>query len=89
MFNKSGASAASYLKLDCDSNSREFDETVSSADVSPELSRGFRSLKVWLPLVLYGVEPFKAALKGKILLTRSCYEEVKELGFAVRRLQFI
>lgn len=56
-------------------------DDVSPADVSPELTRHFRGLRMWLPLQLHGIEPFKAALEEKILLTRYFYEEVQKIGF--------
>jgi aromatic-L-amino-acid decarboxylase len=40
------------------------------ADYSPELSRDFRGLRVWLPLQLHGVEAFREALDEKLDLTR-------------------
>jgi aromatic-L-amino-acid decarboxylase len=40
------------------------------ADYSPELSRDFRGLRVWLPLQLHGVEAFRAALEEKLDLAR-------------------
>lgn len=56
---------------------------VSPADVSPELTRHFRALRMWLPLVLVGVGPFRAALEEKLLLARYFHEEVGALGFEV------
>jgi aromatic-L-amino-acid decarboxylase len=56
---------------------------VSPADVSPELSKPWRSLRMWLPLVLLGTAPFRAALEEKLLLTRYFYDEVRALGFEV------
>jgi aromatic-L-amino-acid decarboxylase len=39
-------------------------------DLSPELSRDLRGLRVWLPLVLHGVGAFRAQLAEKLELTR-------------------
>lgn len=56
---------------------------ISPADVSPELSRPFRGLRMWLPLALAGVGPFRAALEEKLLLARYFHREVAALGFRV------
>lgn len=56
---------------------------VSPADLSPELTKPFRALGMWLPLVLLGTEPFAAALEEKLLLARYFRERVAELGFEV------
>ena len=40
----------------------------SSANVSPELTKHFRGLRVWLPLQIHGIEPFIACLEEKLLL---------------------
>jgi aromatic-L-amino-acid decarboxylase len=44
------------------------DVLPSPADVSPELTRPNRVLRVWLPLRLHGVAAFRAALEEKLLL---------------------
>lgn len=56
---------------------------VSPADVSPELTKPFRALRMWLPLVLLGTKPFQAALDEKLLLARYFHREIQELGFEV------
>ena len=45
-------------------------EEPSPMELSPELSRPFRALRLWLPLQVLGVAPFEAALEEKLLLAR-------------------
>ncbi len=62
----------------------EADDEVSPAEVSPELTKHFRGLRLWLPLQLFGVAPFRAALSEKIYLARYFYERLRQLpGFEV------
>ena len=49
----------------------------SFADYSPELSRDFRGLRVWLPLQLHGVDAFRAALDEKLDLTRVVFDGLR------------
>lgn len=58
-------------------------EELSPADLSPELTKHFRGLRIWLPLQLLGISPFRAALEEKVLLCRYFYEEVQKIGFQV------
>jgi glutamate/tyrosine decarboxylase-like PLP-dependent enzyme len=58
-------------------------EELSPADLSPELTKHFRGLRMWLPLHLFGLRPFKAALEEKIWLCRYFYEKIQTLGFEV------
>ena len=50
------------------------------ADYSPELSREFRGLRVWLPLHLHGVDAFRAALDEKLDLARHVYDALARDG---------
>ncbi|HET8649368.1 MAG TPA: aminotransferase class V-fold PLP-dependent enzyme, partial [Gemmatimonadales bacterium] len=56
---------------------------VSPSDVSPELTKHFRALRMWLPLVVLGTAPFRAALEEKLLLARYFYQHIGRLGFEV------
>ncbi|HEX6668445.1 MAG TPA: pyridoxal-dependent decarboxylase [Gemmatimonadales bacterium] len=56
---------------------------LSPADVSPELSRHFRALRMWLPLALVGTAPFRAALEEKLLLARYFHRAIERAGFEV------
>lgn len=69
---------AAYLQ---DVEAEEAGAMVSPADLSPELSRNFRGLRLWLPLKLHGLAPFRAGLQEKLLLTRYFHREVAERGF--------
>jgi aromatic-L-amino-acid decarboxylase len=60
------------------------DEIPSFADYSPELSRDFRGLRVWLPVQLHGFDAFRAALDEKLDLARFLYEGLRRSpGFEV------
>lgn len=62
----------------------EVEEEVNPADVSPELTKHFRGLRLWLPLKLFGLNPFKAALREKLLLANYFYQEIQKIpGFKV------
>jgi glutamate/tyrosine decarboxylase-like PLP-dependent enzyme len=56
---------------------------ISPADVSPELTKPFRALRMWLPLILLGTKPFTAALDEKLLLARYFQREIARRGFEV------
>jgi aromatic-L-amino-acid decarboxylase len=55
------------------------EEIPNFADYSPELSRDFRGLRVWLPLKLHGLGAFRDALDEKLDLTRVLYEGLGEV----------
>ncbi|HWB41676.1 MAG TPA: aminotransferase class V-fold PLP-dependent enzyme [Gemmatimonadales bacterium] len=54
---------------------------ISPADASPELSKHFRGLRMWLPLMLVGTRPFTAALEEKLLLARYFHREIQRAGY--------
>ncbi len=56
-------------------------DELSPAELSPELTKHFRGLRLWLPLKLHGLAPFRACLEEKLLLARYFYNEVQKLGF--------
>jgi aromatic-L-amino-acid decarboxylase len=54
-------------------------ERLDFSEISPELSRGARGLRVWLPWKLLGVEPFVRALDEKLDLARWLAERLEEI----------
>ena len=70
---------AAYMQ---DAHSLAGDHTAEPHDVSVELSRHFRGLRLWLPLRLHGVASFRAALEEKLLLAEYFHRRIGELhGF--------
>lgn len=60
------------------------DELVNSpSNLSPELTKHFRGLRLWLPLQIHGIEPFIACLEEKLLLVKYFRNKLEENGFKV------
>jgi aromatic-L-amino-acid/L-tryptophan decarboxylase len=60
----------------------ETDVGPSPADLSPELTRHFRALRLWLPLQIAGVAAFRAAQAEKLALARYFHARLSEMrGF--------
>src|SRR5690606_17853661 len=57
------------------------DLPLNPADVSPELTKHFRGLRLWLPLQIHGIEPFIACLEEKLYLTDYFRDELEKIGF--------
>jgi aromatic-L-amino-acid/L-tryptophan decarboxylase len=57
------------------------DGTTGFADLSPELSRDFRGLRVWLPIQLHGLAAFRGQLREKLDLARHAWEELRGVPF--------
>ncbi|HVM36799.1 MAG TPA: aminotransferase class V-fold PLP-dependent enzyme [Sphingomicrobium sp.] len=54
----------------------------SPADLSPELTRHFRAMRLWLPLQIAGVAAFRAAQAEKLALARYFHARLSEIeGF--------
>jgi len=51
---------------------------VNFTDISPELSRDFRGLRVWLPIQLHGLNAFREQLQEKLALTQWASRELQE-----------
>lgn len=54
---------------------------VNPSDVSPELTKHFRGLRMWLPLQIHGVKPFIASIEEKLLLTEYFRNKLIEMEF--------
>jgi aromatic-L-amino-acid decarboxylase len=67
------ASEAHYLQDVADGEG-----VVSFTDLSPELSRDFRGLRVWLPIMLHGLSAFREQLSEKLALARWAWEALKD-----------
>ena len=58
-------------------------DELSPADLSPELTKHFRGMRMWLPLQLIGLKPYIACIEEKLWLCRYFYDEIQKLGFEV------
>jgi aromatic-L-amino-acid decarboxylase len=54
-------------------------DLVDFSQMSPELSREIRGLRVWLPFKMHGVAPFRRNLEEKLALTRWAAEELRKI----------
>ncbi|HEV8231871.1 MAG TPA: aminotransferase class I/II-fold pyridoxal phosphate-dependent enzyme, partial [Thermoanaerobaculia bacterium] len=48
--------------------------------LSPELSRDWRGLRVWLPIKMHGIGPFRRNLREKLELTRWAADELRKIS---------
>ncbi len=55
----------------------------SPADLSPELTKHFRGLRMYFALKMFGIDQFRNALKEKIVLCQYFHHAIHELGFEV------
>ncbi len=67
--------AAAYLPtMQDDPNCGDF------CQISPEISRDFRGLRVWLPLKIHGIQPFRQALDEKLDLAAWATAQLKKIS---------
>ncbi|WP_327086524.1 aminotransferase class V-fold PLP-dependent enzyme [Nonomuraea sp. NBC_01738] len=57
------------------------DAIPNFSEYSPELTRDFRGLRLWLPLKLHGLQPFRDALNEKLDLAAYAHHELEAAGF--------
>lgn len=55
------------------------EDELSPANISPELTKHFRALRMWLPLKLCGTKAFEACLDEKLLLTQYFREKIMKI----------
>lgn len=51
-------------------------DELSPADLSAELTKHFRGMRLWLPLKIHGIKPFRAALEEKLQLAKYFYKKI-------------
>ncbi|HET7711186.1 MAG TPA: aminotransferase class V-fold PLP-dependent enzyme [Thermoanaerobaculia bacterium] len=59
---------------------QEQEELVDFCEISGELSRDFRGLRVWLPLKMFGAAPFRDQLDEKLDLIDYALEELRQIS---------
>lgn len=62
---------ANYLQ-----DALSYTDESSPADLSPELTRHFRGLRMWLPIKVHGLAPFRACIAEKIWLARYFWDQL-------------
>ncbi len=60
-------------------DTQEDPDLVDFSQISPELSREFRGLRVWLPLKMHGIVPFRHNLQEKLDLAHWATEELRKI----------
>ena len=54
-------------------------DLIDFSEISPELSRDFRGLRIWLPMKLHGAEVFRQALDEKLDLADWATRELRTI----------
>jgi len=58
---------------------QDADELVDFCEISPELSRDFRGLRVWLPMKMFGIGVFREQLDEKLVLMDYVMSELRKI----------
>ena len=69
--------SGSYLPESADNSSSYITEDIMH--LSPELTRDFRGFRLWLPLKMLGIKPFREELNEKLYLANWITEELKKI----------
>lgn len=59
---------------------QEEPDLVDFCEISPELSRDFRGLRIWLPIQMHGLGAFRRALEEKLDLTAWATQALREIA---------
>ncbi|TNF80514.1 MAG: decarboxylase [Acidobacteria bacterium] len=70
---------AHHIEADYMPRMQDDPDLVDFCELSPELSRDFRGLRVWLPLKMHGLGTFRAALDEKLDLARWAATELAKI----------
>eukprot|EP01065_Artemidia_motanka_P030983 TRINITY_DN3715_c0_g1_i4.p1 TRINITY_DN3715_c0_g1~~TRINITY_DN3715_c0_g1_i4.p1 ORF type:complete len:560 (+),score=101.08 TRINITY_DN3715_c0_g1_i4:266-1945(+) len=73
------AERGAYMPPAAGTSGDEVPDLIDFTACSPELSRGFRGLRVWLPLRMYGVRPFRDKLAQNIEDARWASEQLSAI----------
>jgi glutamate/tyrosine decarboxylase-like PLP-dependent enzyme len=80
---ESNAYYANYMQ-DAKRADYDPDAVLAPSDLSLELTRPFRGPRMWFPLKLFGLRPFRASLEEKIWLARYFHQELSKVdGFEI------
>mgnify|MGYP000592648911 CR=1 FL=1 len=63
------------------------EDEISPADISTEQTKHFRGMRMWLPLKLFGLKPFRAALEEKLNLTKYFYDEIQKIEVEEKEIE--
>lgn len=78
--NKMALLAVHHYLADYLQDAQGANDQLSPADLSPELTKHFRGLRLWFPLKLFGIGAFRSALSEKYHLAQYFYSEAQNIS---------